>query len=67
MRLLPRSIGSATVDVLQHLVRVDEQHIKAQAARCMGQGLGQPTLANPGRAADLRVALAAGVVATGKL
>ena len=57
-------VGATAIDLLQHLVGVDEEHVKALSTGFMGQGLGEMRLAHSGGATDENVLLAADIVAS---
>ena len=60
-------VGAAAVDLLQHLVGVGKEDIKALTTGFMSQGLGEMGLANAGGTTDEDILLAADVVTAGQL
>src|ERR687891_298680 len=58
----PGPIGPATMEVLEHLVGVDEEHIKPLSTRFMGEGLREVAFANPRGATDQYIAFLTDVV-----
>ncbi len=64
---LQGAVGAAAIDVLEHLVGVDEQGGVATATRLVGQRLGQVGLAHAGGAADQYVVFVADVGAGGQI
>jgi hypothetical protein len=61
------AIGAATVEMLQHLVGIDEEHIKTEPARLVGKRLSEMTFSYAGWATDQHVVLVPNVVTTGQL
>ena len=58
----PGPIGPATMEVLQHLVGVDEEHITLLSTRFMGEGLREVAVADPRGATDQYMAFLTDVV-----
>lgn len=61
-----RPVSQASVEMGQHLVGADEEHVVATAASFVSQGLSQMTFANPGWPADQRIAPSCDVGAGGE-